>query len=461
MRTDVLTELRAQLGAAVVHGTDDFPDRHRGDVALASVADAKPIAVAYPRTTEEVSAILRICNDHAQPVVAQGGLTGLAGGATPHGDWVVISTERMREIEEVDTAAATMTVQAGVPLQRVQEAADEADLIFPLDLGARGSCAIGGNASTNAGGNRVLRYGMTRELILGVEAVLPDGTVISSLNKMLKNNTGYDLKHLFIGSEGTLGVITRLVLRLYPKPRSVATALCALESYEAVLALLRAAKASLGGTLSAFEVMWPDYYRVCTEGLGKRPPLPIGSAFYVLAEALGSDQAADQARFESFVSEMLDHGVIVDGVIAQSERESRALWEIRDASGELRRTIGPTIGFDVSLPIGEIDDFVQACAGRLKARWPEVKAVFFGHVGDSNIHVNVHVDESPQPREDVGKIVYEAVREWRGSISAEHGIGVLKKDYLAYSRSDAEIALMRRIKAALDPAGILNPGKIF
>ena len=457
----VLTELRAQLGPGVVHGMDEFDDRHRGDVALASVADAKLVAVAYPRTTEDVSTILRICNDHAQPVVAQGGLTGLAGGATPHGDWVVISLERMREIEEVDTAAATMTVQAGVPLQRVQEAADEADLIFPLDLGARGSCAIGGNASTNAGGNRVLRYGMTRELILGIEAVLPDGTVITALNKMLKNNTGYDLKHLFIGSEGTLGVITRLVLRLYPKPHSVATALCSLESYGAVLAFLKAAKASLAGTLSAFEVMWPDYYRVCTEGLGKRPPLPIGSPFYVLAEALGSDQGPDQARFEAFVAEMLEQGVITDAVIAQSERESRALWEIRDASGELRRTIGPNVGFDVSLPIGEIDDFVQACAARLKERWPAVQAVFFGHVGDSNIHINVHVDESPQPREAISKIVYEAVREWRGSISAEHGIGVLKKDYLRYSRSDAEIALMRRIKAALDPAGILNPGKIF
>jgi FAD/FMN-containing dehydrogenase len=457
----IIEELTAALGPDVVRSGENIGERNLRDWTLSCAEEDRPVAIVQARSTEDVAAALRICSAHRHPVVPQGGLTGLAGGATPVRRAVVVSLERMRAIEEVDTAAATITVQAGVPLQRVQEAAEQAGMLFPLDIGARGSCLIGGNISTNAGGNRVLRYGMARALVLGVEAVLADGTVLTSLNKMLKNNAGYDLKQLFIGSEGTLGIVTRLVLRLFPQPRSTCTALCALPDYDAVLRLLQEAKAELGPTLSAFEMMWPAFYRSVTDAMERRPPLPHGAGGYVLLEALGTDQARDEAQFSALVERMVEQGVVADAVIAQSIRESRELWTLRDASGELDRAIGRNLPFDVSIPVGQIDAFAEDCIGRLRARWPGVRAVHFGHIADANLHINVAVDETPMPELEIEEIVYRCVRDWHGSISAEHGIGLLKKPFLDYSRSEAEIAVMRRIKQALDPAGILNPGKIF
>ena len=281
---DFLNELRAAIGADCLQTGDAIEARHFGDYMVKS--DAGPLAVALPRTADQVSAILRLCSAHRVPAVPQGGLTGLAGGATPVAGCVAVSLSRMRKIEEVDPAASTITVEAGVPLQMVQEAAEAAGLLFPLDIGSRGSCLIGGNISTNAGGNRVLRYGMARELVLGFEAVLADGTILTSLNKMQKNNAGYDLKQLFIGSEGTLGIVTRLVLRLFPQPVSSRIGLVALPNYAAVLDLLARARGGLGGTLSAFEVMWTEFYELATTAHGVRPPLPRGSAVYVLLEKI-------------------------------------------------------------------------------------------------------------------------------------------------------------------------------
>jgi FAD/FMN-containing dehydrogenase len=455
---DFAQDLKARFHDLVAVGAE-IEERHWHDWMVECAPEARPVAVAYPRGTEDVAAILRFCTENRVPVVPQGGLTGLTGGSTPVQGCVALSLQRLRAIEEVDPAAATITVQAGVPLQAIQEAADAADMLFPVDIGSRGSCLIGGNVSTNAGGNRVLRYGMTRELVLGIEAVLADGTVLTSLNKMLKNNAGYDLKQLFIGSEGTLGVITRVVLRLFPKPRSVSTALCALPDYAAALAMLRRAKAHLASSLSAFEVMWPDFYGFAVERTG-RAPLPTTHGIYLLIESMGSDQARDDEHFSALVEAAIEEGIVVDAVVAQSLKDSRDMWALRDASGEMARHF-PNEGFDVSIPTGEIGAFRDECTKRLRARWDGVQSLYFGHIADSNLHIAVKVTDNPMSAEVIDDIVYGCVRDWQGSISAEHGIGLVKKAYLGYSRTPAEVDLMRRLKAALDPAGILNPGKVF
>jgi FAD/FMN-containing dehydrogenase len=458
---DPISQLRAIVGADGIAVADDINSRHMADWAVTAGVDCRPRAVLYPRTTDQVAAVLRVCTAHRIPVVPQGGLTGLAGGATPVTDGVVLALERMRAIIEIDAAGATLTAEAGVPLQRIQEAAEAADMFFPLDIGGRGSCQIGGNVSTNAGGNRVLRFGMARDLVLGLEVVLADGTVIRSLNKMLKNNSGYDLKQLFIGSEGTLGVITQVVLRLFPRPQSICTALCAAAGYDQVVALLHQARARLASGLAAFEVMWPSFYRRAIGLDGLRAPLSDGHGLYVLVELLGTDQQSDDARFAGFIEAAAEAGLVTDAVIAQTLAQRGDFWAIRDSSGEFRRTFWPHVGFDVSFPTGRIGAFTDDLTGRLTARWPDVETVFFGHIADGNIHIGVRTPTGPLPQREIEDIVYRAVGDWQGAISAEHGIGLLKKPYLQFSRSPAEIALMRSLKATLDPLGILNPGKII
>jgi FAD/FMN-containing dehydrogenase len=458
----LFTPLRDQLGADVFQIPGEFdPARHVHDFLVGSPEGTQILGVAYPRSTAEVSEVLRFCNSHDIKVTPQGGMTGLAGGGVPVGQTVVLSLERMRAIEEIDVAAGTITVQAGIPLEGVQIAADEAGLFFPLDLGGRGTAQVGGNASTNAGGNRVVRYGMMRQLVLGMEWVMADGTVVTSLNKMIKNNAGYDLKQLFIGSEGTLGVITRLVLRLFPKALSVQTGLCALADYKGVLDLLARAKGGLGATLSAFEMMWPEFYHLGTEALGRRPPIPAEHGVYVLIETMGDDPEADQARFEEVIGGAIEAGTVADAVIAKSGQEAKALWSIRDAPGEFSKVFWPQISFDISIPTGQMGDFMVECRNRLQARWPEIRTVFFGHVADSNLHLSVKSDGDSKLEHEIDGEVYKAVGDWGGSISAEHGIGVHKKPFLHYSRTPEEVALMRQLKAALDPKGTLNPGKVF
>ena len=457
--TAAIDELRAAIGAGGVLTGSEIPPVHLGD--WGATAASAPMAVAYPRSTAEVAAVLRVCHAHAIPVVPQGGLTGLAGGATPMPGTVALSLARMRAIEEVDVASASITVQAGVPLQAVQEAAEAAGLLFPLDIGSRGSCLIGGNVSTNAGGTRVLRYGMARDLVLGIEAVLADGTVLTALNKMLKNNAGYDLKHLFIGSEGTLGVVTRVVLRLFPKPAGVCTAFCALPDFAALLELLRRAREKLAGSLSAFEAIWPDFYRHAITAHGCRAPLPEGAGCYVLIDAMGTGEAEDAEAFSAMIEAALEAGVVTEAVLAQSLRESRELWSVRDSVVEFQRSFVPRVDFDVSLPIARMQDFINDCTAHLMSSDARMRTLWFGHVADSNLHLCVRRETGGPDKPDIDAIVYARVREFGGSISAEHGIGLLKKAYLSYSRTPEEIEVMRRIKAALDPAGILNPGKIF
>ena len=458
----LFTPLRDRLGTDVFQIPGEFdPARHVHDFLVGAPEGFNILGIAYPRSTAEVSEVLKFCHDHDIKVTPQGGMTGLAGGGVPVGSTVVLSLERMRAIEEVDVAAATITVQAGLPLEAVQIAADEAGLFFPLDLGGRGTAQVGGNASTNAGGNRVVRYGMMRALVLGMEWVMADGTVVTSLNKMIKNNAGYDLKQLFIGSEGTLGVITRLVLRLFPKSRGVCTALCALEDYPGVLDLLARAKDGLGATLSAFEMMWPEFYHLGTEALGRRPPIPAEHGVYVLIETMGDDPETDQARFEAVIMAAIEAGTVADAVIAKSGQEAKNLWAIRDCPGEFTKVFWPQISFDISIPTGQMGDFMVECRNRLEAKWPGVRTVFFGHVADSNLHLSVKTDGDHALEHQIDAEVYKAVGDWGGSISAEHGIGVHKKPFLHHSRTPEELALMRQLKAALDPKGILNPGKVI
>ncbi len=463
MSATLLGALRQELGDAAV--LTEIGERYRKDYFAAEAEGGWPLAVVRPASVAEVAAVLRLCHQHRQPVITQGGMTGLSGGALPVDGEIVLSLERLRGIEEIDEMAGTLTALAGTPLQEIQEAAAAKGFLAAIDLGARGSCQIGGNISTNAGGNRVIRYGMARQQVLGLEVVTADGTVVRSLNKMLKNNAGYDLKHLFIGSEGTLGVITRVVLKLEPLPSCTQTALCAVSSYEAVVQLLRHAQRALSGRLSAFEVMWADYYDLVTTRIaGQRAPLPQGHAFYVLLDLQGNDAATDAACFEAMLEEAMNGGLVDDAVLASSEKETQALWRLRDAPGEFP-SIWPTIAsFDISMPIGVIGHYVDALRTRLEKAFPGCEAVNFGHIGDSNLHVCIHVPGTTAqtfPEKEIKDCLYGLLRDYGGSVSAEHGIGSYKRDYLPYCRSPEEIALMRTLKQALDPRGILNPGRVL
>jgi len=420
-------------------------------------------AIIRPTSTLEVSEVLKLCHAAGQSVVTHGGLTGLVGGAIAGKDEIVLSLERMNRIDAVDVINRTLTVEAGVPLQKVQEVAAQADLLFPLDLGARGSCTIGGNLSTNAGGNSVIRYGMMREQLLGIEAVMADGSIISSLNGVIKNNTGYDLKQLFVGSEGTLGIITRAVLRLRPLPRSCNTALVAIDHFEQVSAFLRSMDSALGGTMSAFEVLWNDFYQTIVSADSKHTPgLDPTHQFYVLLESTGGHQESDRVQFEGALEEAFEAELIVDAVIAQSKQQREDLWAIRDDIERLAKKLSPPIMFDVSLGIPKMDGFVHEVRRQLLERWPDSRMVSFGHLGDGNIHLVVTVgSQEPTEVHAVESIIYKELSRCQGIISAEHGIGLFKREYLQHSRSAAEISLMKTLKQALDPKGILNPGKIF
>jgi FAD/FMN-containing dehydrogenase len=454
-----LAALRAAFGDAVLAGRE-IPARNLSD--WSSCGPSRPLAVVRPTDATGVAAAVKIANAHRVPIVPQGGLTGLCGGARADEHSIALSLERLTGIEEIDSSSATMIVRAGTPLEAVQRAADEAGFFCPLDLGARGSCAIGGNLSTNAGGNRVIRYGMARDMVLGLEVVLPDGTIVTSLNKMLKNNAGYDLKHLFIGSEGTLGIITRIVLRLFPKPVCTMAAMCGVADYAGVLALLNAARGKLGPLLSAFEVMWPDYWEAATRKVaGVRNPLSSEHGFYILVEAQGSDES-DRARFQDWLEALVESEILADGAVAQSLADVAAFWSVRDASGEVGKFLGPHLSFDIGLPVGEMDRYAIACRAALQKAFPGCVALFFGHIGDGNMHiVACTAGRAEQPKTDIEAIVYNLVRQFGGTVSAEHGIGTLKKPWLAHARSEEEIHLMRIIKRAIDPLNLLNPGKVL
>ena len=459
MDHEILETLRRALGPEQVQAGAEAGARYHVDFSHENAC--VPLAVLRPRTTDDVAAILRACHSARQRVVVQGGLTGLAGGATPQEGELVLSLERLTGIEELDRAAHTVTVRAGTPLQAVQQAAADAGYLFPLDLGARGSCTIGGNIATNAGGNQVLRFGMMRSLVLGLEAVLADGTVVSSMNKLLKNNAGYDLKQLFIGTEGTLGVVTRAVLRLYPQLPSKITALCALRDFDATVELLRSLQSGLGGSLSAFEAMWASYFHyVLAHAPGVQSPFDREYPLYALIELEGTQEATDRARLESVLEAAFDAEVIADAAIAQSLREAQSFWKIRDSIGEVTPTLQPMLAFDVSLAIDAMTGFLAQLNAEF-ARSPDaVTNLVFGHIGDNNLHLAV-TTRRHDGLEQLCDTVYSAVGAHGGSISAEHGVGTLRRQYLHHSRNAAEIDLMRRLKAALDPHGILNAARVL
>jgi FAD/FMN-containing dehydrogenase len=455
---DLVDELRETLGKGAVLAAPDAQAIGGGVWSRLGT----PMALVRPRTTDEVSHILRAAHAAGQNVVPWGGRTGLVDGCYAEGA-LALSLERMNVIEEIDPDNATMRVQAGCVLQTACEAAEAQGLFLPLDLGARGSATIGGTISTNAGGNRVLRWGMMREMVLGIEAVLADGTVVGAMNALIKNNAGYDLKHLFVGSEGTLGVVTRAVLRLRPLPLSENVAYLAVDAFRNLPRVLRRLERGMGGSLSAFEVMWADFYRLVTSVPAQgRPVLPYGQPYYVLVEALGADPDADAHRFEQVLGEALEAGEIVDAAIAKSDAERRAMWALRDDVVQVGRN-APIFAFDVSLKISDMEAYVAEIRGALWQRWPATASLMvFGHLGDGNLHVIAGVgDRSAESRRAVEDLIYGPLQRIGGSISAEHGIGRQKRDFLQLSRSAEEIAVMRSLKRALDPKNILNPGKIF
>jgi FAD/FMN-containing dehydrogenase len=418
--------------------------------------------VVRPGDTSEVAAVVALCAREAVAVVPQGGNTGLVGGSVPTGALreIVLSLGRMNRIRSIDALNDTITVEAGCVLAAVQRAADDAGRLFPLSLAAEGSCQIGGNLSTNAGGVNVLRYGTAREQVLGLEVVLPDGRVWNGLRALRKDNTGYDLKQLFVGAEGTLGIITAAVLRLFPRPGANATAWIALQAPRAAIELLGRLRELLGERVSAFELL----SRACVEAvLAHSPrahdPLAAPSPWYVLAEFGDSGTAeALRGRVEAALAECAEAGEVRDAVIAQSGEQSRSLWRIRESIPEAQFA---NVKHDISVPVARIPEFIDQAAAALERAFPGVQIYCFGHAGDGNLHYNVGSAALLPRREEVSRVVYDVLDAFAGSISAEHGLGQLKRAEVRRHKDPLELELMRTLKRALDPNGLMNPGKVL
>ena len=418
--------------------------------------------VVRPAGTAEVAAVVRLCAEAGLAIVPQGGNTGLSGGSVPSGRGreIVLALGRMNRIRELDRLNDTITVEAGCVLANVQRAADDAGRLFPLSLAAEGSCQIGGNLSTNAGGVNVLRYGSARDQVLGLEVVLPDGRVWDGMRGLRKDNTGYDLKQLFLGAEGTLGIITAAVLRLHPKPTATSTAWIALERAQSAIELLGFLHERLGERLSAFELL----SRNCIEAVlafrpGTQDPLAAVHPWYVLAELADSgDERLLREQVEKALVDAAERGAIADATLAQSGEQARALWRIRETVPEAQFT---NVKHDISVPVSRVAEFIERADARLAARYPDVRVYAFGHVGDGNVHYNVGPEQLVSERPAVNRIVYDTVAELGGSISAEHGLGQLKREEIRSHKSALELELMRTLKRALDPRGLFNPGKVL
>jgi FAD/FMN-containing dehydrogenase len=418
-----------------------------------------------PASTDDVAAILAICYETRTPIVPQGGNTGVAGGQMAQGE-VLLSLKRMNRLVDMDAEGMTMTVEAGMVLAEVQRHADVAGLMFPLTLASEGSCTIGGNISTNAGGNHVLRYGMTRALVLGLEVVLADGRVLPMLKRLHKDNTGYDLRQLFIGAEGTLGVVTKAVLRLFPKPVQQVVAFAAVPSPAAALALLGRMQNATGGLLSAFELVPRIAVDLVTRHVpGTRDPLGAPSPWYALVEVSGG-QGADLGELaQGALEAAIGDGEVTDATVAQNQAQARDLWRIREGISESQKREGASIKHDISVPVAKIPAFIAQATAAVLAKFPGARPVTFGHMGDGNLHFNFNAPAGGDAGllahwDEMQLTVHDIVKSYDGSISAEHGIGNTKRDLLPRYKSHEELDAMRALKQAFDPRGILNPGKI-
>jgi FAD/FMN-containing dehydrogenase len=460
-----------------------FSGRLHGDAAdmAAFLSDwrgkwtGRAIAVAQPDSTADVAAVLRWCHAHRVPVVPQGGNTGLSGGSTPDdsGAALVLSLTRMNKVRDVDALNNTMVVDAGLTLQQVQDAAREADRLFPLSLAAQGSCTIGGNLATNAGGVQVLRYGNARDLCLGLEVVTAEGEVWDGLRGLRKDNTGYDLRDLFIGSEGTLGIITGASLKLFPRPAAQVVAFAAVPTPAAAVQLLQLAQARLGATLTAFELIGDSCIALVERHVAAaRLPLTERSPWYVLLEVSDAqDEAHASAAIEGLLEAALERQLATDVALSTSLAQFRALWALREDISEAQGSEGRTIKHDISLPISRIAEFVTRTSTAIDSHFPGQRLVVFGHLGDGNLHYNVspaadrtgpeHASAFVAQEGPINRLVHDTVAALGGSISAEHGLGVLRRDESARYKSAVEMKLMRAVKRALDPHGLMNPGKLL
>ncbi|HEX3139124.1 MAG TPA: FAD-binding oxidoreductase [Rhizobacter sp.] len=460
--------LRTAVGAAhvLVEGDlsayeQDWRKRYRG----------RALAVVRPSSTTEVATLVKLCARHGAGLVPQGGNTGLVGGSVPDssGSQILLSLARMNRVRALDGANLALTVEAGCVLQAVQEAAAAQGFLFPLSLAAEGSCTIGGNLATNAGGTQVLRYGNARELCLGLEVVTAQGEIWDGLSGLRKDNTGYDLRDLFIGSEGTLGVITAATLKLYPQPAARMTALATLPSLQAAVSLLQLAQARLGSGLTGFEVMNRFSLSLVRKHFPQlRQPLPEAEWTVLLEQSDTEGEAHARGLFESLLESAMEGGLITDAAVAESLEQSRAMWHLRESIPLAQPEEGPNIKHDISIPVSRIPAFVAATDAALQAAHPGTRSVNFGHLGDGNLHYNLQaplgVDAAAFLREQehaVNTLVYDAVMAHGGSISAEHGVGSLKRDELAQRKSPVALQMMRAIKRALDPQGLMNPGRML
>lgn len=465
----LLDRLRAIVGPA---GHIDDPADMEPYVAewRGRYRGATPL-VLRPASTQELSDLMRACAEAGVPVVPQGGNTGLVGGSIPSADnsEVLISLSRMNKIREIDALNYTVTVEAGCVLQTLQQAAADVDRLFPLSLGAEGTCQIGGNISANAGGTMTLRYGNTRDLVLGLEVVLPDGQIWNGMRRLRKNNTGYDLKHLFIGAEGTLGFITAAVLKLFPRPKQVETGFLAVRDPDAAIELLASLRSASGDSLSAFELMPRIALDFALKHVaGTIDPLSEPFPWYVLLElSTGTGGDAFRETIEAALGEAMEAGLVQDATLASSEAQAKQLWFIREAIVEAQKYEGGSIKHDISIPVSSVGSFIAQATEAVERTIPGARPVPFGHVGDGNIHFNVNqpVDADTETYlaqwDKLNEVVHDIVLSMDGSISAEHGIGTFKREELQRVKSPVELDLMRRIKATLDPKGLMNPGKVL
>jgi FAD/FMN-containing dehydrogenase len=437
----------------------------------------KALAIVRPATTEEVSAVVKLCAAEAVAVVPQGGNTGMSGGATPQEDGreIVLSLTRMNRILEIDKVGYTMTVEAGVVLKTIQDAAADADRLFPLSLGAEGSCTIGGNLSTNAGGVQVLHYGNARQLVLGLEVVQPNGDIWNGLRALKKDNTGYDLRDLYLGAEGTLGIITKAILKLWPKPKDNATSWSAVPSPQAAVELLSGAYAASEDNVTSCELMGRQGIDLVLHHIrGTTDPLADKHDWYVLMEwsstrppREGDNSATLRDKMEAYLGEAMEKGLVLDAVIAQTEAQSKALWALRENHTEASKQEGPSIKHDISVAVSKIPPFVPEGLAAMKKALPGCRPLVFGHVGDGNLHFNCQAPAGWTKQqfaphvEPISSAIYDLVTAYGGSISAEHGIGRIKLEELAHYRSQTELDVMRQLKRALDPHNIMNPGKVI